>query len=161
MPELFGRDEHSPQTGKSNLIPVSQKMQAAGIHLLGAILLEFTLTGSTATTKQMVYVTPNVTRLFLSREALASFHLRGDHRHLAVTAAQTHSTGEVQMPYSLLTTPGPDPTSSPRHGSKQRRPGATPENRRQLYATDSPHDGGRRLLEVPHWNTHPPRDVTA
>ena len=63
---------HKLGMSKSNLIPVSQKMQAAnksGIHLLGAILLEFTLTGSTATTKQMVYVTPNVTRLFLSREA--------------------------------------------------------------------------------------------
>lgn len=57
---------------KSNLIPVSQRMQAAnksGIEILGAILLEFSLADTVATTKQMVYVTPNVTRLFLSREA--------------------------------------------------------------------------------------------
>ena len=41
---------HKLGMSKSNLIPVSLKMQAAnksGIHLLGAILLEFTLTGST------------------------------------------------------------------------------------------------------------------
>lgn len=57
---------------KVDLIPVTQKMQAAnksGIHILGAILLEFSLNGAKPSTKQMVYVTPNVTRLFLCREA--------------------------------------------------------------------------------------------
>ncbi len=35
----------------------------------GAILLEFKLPGTEPCSKQMVYVTPNVSRLFLSREA--------------------------------------------------------------------------------------------
>lgn len=54
---------HKLGMSRSNLIPVSQRMQAAnksGIHILGAILLEFSLPDSTAITKQMVYVTPNV-----------------------------------------------------------------------------------------------------
>ena len=51
---------------RENLIPVSQRMQAAnksGIHLLGA---EFSLPDTKAKSKQMVYVTPSVTRLFLT-----------------------------------------------------------------------------------------------
>ncbi len=55
----------------ADLIPVTQRMQAAnnsGIRILGAILLEFKLPGIESCSKQMVYVTPNVSRLFLSRE---------------------------------------------------------------------------------------------
>ena len=57
---------------KADLIPVTQRMQAAnnsGILILGAILLEFKLSGTEPCSKQMVYVTPNISRLFLSREA--------------------------------------------------------------------------------------------
>lgn len=56
---------------KADLIPVTQRMHAAnnsGIWILGAILLEFKLPGTEPCSKQMVYVTPNVSRLFLSRE---------------------------------------------------------------------------------------------
>ena len=57
---------------KADLIPVTQRMQAAnnsGIQILGAILLEFKLSGTEPCSKQTVYVTPNISRLFLSREA--------------------------------------------------------------------------------------------
>ena len=53
---------------KADLIPVTQRMQAAnnsGIQILGAILLEFKLSGTEPCSKQMVYIS----RLFLSREA--------------------------------------------------------------------------------------------
>ena len=71
MPELFGRDEHSPQTGDVQVqldpgLPEDAGSQQewhsptrghpAGVHPDWLY-------------KQMVYVTPNVTRLFLSREA--------------------------------------------------------------------------------------------
>ena len=43
----------------SSLIPVSQRMQAANKrHLLGAIIVEFSLLDTKAKSKQMVYVTP-------------------------------------------------------------------------------------------------------
>ncbi len=44
-------------------------MQAANkseIHLLGSIIVEFSLPDTKAKSKQMVYVTPSVTRLFLT-----------------------------------------------------------------------------------------------
>ena len=61
-----------------NLIPMSQRMQAAnksGIHLLGAIIVEISLPDTKAKSKQMVYVTPSVTRLFLSRETCSDLGL--------------------------------------------------------------------------------------
>ena len=69
---------HKLGMSRDTLIPVSQRMQAAnksGIHILGANLLELPLPDSDAVTKQMIYVTPNVTRLFLSREACADLGL--------------------------------------------------------------------------------------
>ena len=66
--ELPGWYTH-PLTTRVIPIPVSQWMQAAnksGIHLLGAIIVEFSLPDTKTTSKQMVYVTPSVTRLFLS-----------------------------------------------------------------------------------------------
>lgn len=69
---------HKLGMSRKNLIPVSQRMQAAnksGIHILGAILLELSLLDSDAVTKQIIYVTPNVTRLFLSMEACADLGL--------------------------------------------------------------------------------------
>ncbi len=74
MRELFGRDEHSPQTGDVQ-VQLAQKMQDTNNHLLRVILLEFTLTGSTATTKQMVYVTHACSWVEKPARTWASFQL--------------------------------------------------------------------------------------
>ena len=69
---------HKQGMSRNNQIPVSQRMQAAnksGIHILGDILLELSLPDSNAITKQMVYVTPSVTRFFFSRGACADLGL--------------------------------------------------------------------------------------
>jgi len=69
---------HKLGMSRNNLIPVSQRMQPAnksGIDILGAILLELSLPDPDAVTKQMIYVTPSITRFFLSRDACADLGL--------------------------------------------------------------------------------------
>ena len=55
-----------------DLIPVNLRMHAANnnnIDILGATILRLTDTSSRKTTRQMVYITRHVSKLFLSREA--------------------------------------------------------------------------------------------
>ena len=69
---------------EKDLIPVSMQMQAANsnsIEILGAVILR--LTGKSKsneiyTTKQMVYVTKDSNKLFLSREACIALHMISD-----------------------------------------------------------------------------------
>ena len=66
---------HRLGLGKSDLVPVTMKMQTAnneGIIILGAVLLRIpchSSTGQSATTRQMTYVTDSLDKLFLNREA--------------------------------------------------------------------------------------------
>ena len=90
---------------RTDLIPVSQRMQAAnksGIHLLGAIIVEISLPDTKAKSKQMVYETPSVTRLFLSRETCSDLGLISP-RFPSTTTAEASS----------IPTPGQSRSGSP------------------------------------------------
>ena len=90
---------------RTDLIPVSQRMQAANksrIHLLGAIIVEISLPDTKAKSKQMVYVTPSVTRLFLSRETCSDLGLISP-RFPSTTTAEASS----------IPTPGQSRSGSP------------------------------------------------
>ena len=120
---------------RHNLIPVSQRMQAAnksGIHILGAIPLELSLPDFDAVTKQMIYVTPSVTRFFLSREACTDLGLippkfpstpAGDVSSISLPqqpeVAPTVEARKCGCPVHSLPPPGPIPLPIP----------ATAENR--------------------------------
>ena len=122
---------HKLGMSRKTLIPVSQRMQAAnksGIHILGAILLELSLPDSDAVTKQMIYVTPNVTRLFLSREACADLGLipskfpstsAGAVSSIPLPQQPTVEVRKCGCPTRSLPPPGPFPLPVP----------ATEENR--------------------------------
>ncbi len=91
--ELPGGYTHPP-TAQFILIPVSQRMQAvnkSGIHLLGATIVEFSLPDTKAKSKQMVYVTPSVTRLFLSRATCSYLGLISPQFPSTTTAAAASS----------------------------------------------------------------------
>ena len=58
----------------TDLIPVNLKMRVANegqINIQGAIIMRLTNPRTDKTTRQMVYVTPDVTKLYISREACA------------------------------------------------------------------------------------------
>ena len=68
-----------------NLIPVTMKMHAAnsrGIKILGAAILRFSgkgMDGDTIETRQVVYITDNSDKLFLSREACVALVMITEH----------------------------------------------------------------------------------
>ena len=68
-----------------NLIPVTMKMHAAnsrGIKVLGAAILRFSgkgMDGDTTETRQVVYITDNSDKLFISREACVAFGMITEH----------------------------------------------------------------------------------
>ena len=97
---------------KADLIPVTQRMQAAnnsGIQILGAILLEFKLSGTEPCSKQMVYVTPNISRLFLSREACSELGMITQGFSSTVVGA----TSSIMLPEKKKSEPTKQDTKRP------------------------------------------------
>ena len=141
---------------RENLIPVSQRMQAAnksGIHLLGAIIVEFSLPDTMAKSKQMVYVTPSVTRLFLSRETCSDLGLISPQFPSTPTAAATSNIplpeqSRLGSPHSTPSPPSGNGTAS--GPSREQRPLQTntpPPPRRRSVRVDARHAHCHQLAQ--------------
>ena len=132
-----------------DLIPITLTMRAANnsqLPIMGAILLRLSNPKTKKVTRQMVYVTPSVTKLFISREACTELGII-DPSFPHSTTAVVHDAGATSRatpaqgtahtpqcgcprrmappPINTTPRPPPPPPPPPPHGGEQRQAGGT------------------------------------
>lgn len=111
----------------TDLIPVSLTMKAAnmsGINILGALLLEISLRNATRTSKQMVYITASVNKLFLSRETCTGLGIIPSDfpDHVSAVALALSQAAPKQSYASKARPTHGTPTARPTPGKSDARP---------------------------------------
>ena len=112
---------------QKDLIPVTTRMHAAnnnGIKILGAIILRFSGTsqsGQTCETRQIVYITNDSNKLFLSRETCTALRIISGNFPTVGEAPQPSTTNEKQKPSDaaeqIHLSPTPNTPESAHHQS--------------------------------------------
>ena len=133
---------------KHNLIPVTMHMYAANnnnIKILGAVILRLTgpsRSGKTLETRQIVYVTTDSNKFFLSREACTELGLITTTFPTVGEAVDELRTSNpfMKTPNSVLHNPTDNPCNCPRRQLPPPKPTqppfpATPANRQRGFST--------------------------
>lgn len=135
MPEL-PHGHRDPRQAGPDLISVTLTMRAANgsqLKILGAVILRLSNPKTNKNTRQMVYVTPSVTKLFISQEACADLGIIKPTFPNSAIAAVSDMGGTLRAPSALRSAAARDerghhPGQRPHRSQQQKRTGGSWRN---------------------------------